>query len=237
MILAVNSVLFALPLQSVTHVAPLVDEQHSITVTFANVLKKNPQHEKTLSVITRENPDIIALAEVDEKWLSHFDGLSNYSHKLRYPKTNNFGLAVYSKLPFESEVIEIGHYKTPLAILTFQHFDFVVAHPVPPLTMERMRENSLYIEEIAALVSASQKPFIVAGDLNSTLWSKMIKPLFDAGLQRIGVFAYTWPAQNPLLALQIDHILVRGIPYANLKTLDAIGSDHFPIQATLAVPH
>jgi endonuclease/exonuclease/phosphatase (EEP) superfamily protein YafD len=134
-------------------------------------------------------------------------------------------------------MLSVGDYELPLAVLDFKEFRLIVAHPIPPISADNMLENKIYLETIAQNSINDDKAVIIAGDLNSTLWGDALTPLMHINLKRInpsGV-AYTWPAQIPLFAMQIDHFFAKNIKAANFKVLGNIGSDHYPIQATIAL--
>lgn len=210
----------------------------NVKIISANVLTRNDRYSAVLAMVEREKSDIVVLTETNSAWLKNLEPLKrDYPHRLMHPREDNFGLAVYSRLPFRADVHTIGDGKLPLAELDFEAFKLLAAHPVPPVAEKNAVANALYLQEIAKISHASHQPVIVAGDLNATLWSPSLRPLYASGLKRInpaGV-AYTWPAQSFWLALQIDHFFAKGIKAADFKVLDGIGSDHFPIQAEIAL--
>lgn len=239
-ILIGNAILFFLPLYKSSGISKIshFDSSHKIEILTANVFIKNTQYRKAIDVITHERPDIIALTETDGRWIENFKAVENtYKYSLKNPRADNFGLAIYSKLPFQAEILDIGEYHLPLAILDFKKFRLIVAHPTPPISRNNLRENKTYLEAIAQNANNQNKPVIIAGDLNSTLWGEALNPLLDAGLKRINTtgVAYTWPTQMPLLAMQIDHFFAKGITEADFKVLSNIGSDHYPILTTVSV--
>ena len=97
-------------------------------------------------------------------------------------------------------------------------------------------DNLAYLADAAARVAKEQGPVVVAGDLNTTIWGRAMTPLRDAGLTNASPLglAYTWPAALPVMAMQIDHILARDAVILNHRSLPDIGSDHFPVLATIA---
>jgi endonuclease/exonuclease/phosphatase (EEP) superfamily protein YafD len=209
----------------------------AVHIVSANVHTANSHYTKALSVIATQNPDIIALTETDTRWIENIAFLEKtYVHSLKHPRPDNFGMAVYSKMPFQAEIVDTGDYKLPMAVLDFADFRLIVAHPIHPVSPNNLHENKRYIEAIAQYATDSEKPVIVAGDLNSTLWGNAITPLFNADLISLNPsgIAYTWPSHLPFLAMQIDHFFVRGVKAADFKVLPNIGSDHYPIQATVA---
>jgi hypothetical protein len=187
--------------------------------------------------LTKENPDIVALVEVTTQSIKNFTTLKTlYPHTLELPRSDNFGLAVYSKRPFKAEVIRVGLFRIPLAKLNFKGFNLVVAHSFPPISEIGLQENKTYLKTIEHITSSSKGPLIVTGDFNCTLWGDALKPIIQAGLKRtnrMGI-GFTWPTYFPLFMMQIDHIFIRDVFVSDFKILSNIGSDHYPIQATMS---
>jgi endonuclease/exonuclease/phosphatase (EEP) superfamily protein YafD len=231
-----NIILFFMPLCAYESITELTDVKNSknIKIISANVLYSNTDYKKAIDVITKENPDIIALIEPTETWIEKFDALKKkYTYSMKKIKANHLGLAVYSKLPFKKEqFIDIGNYDSTIAYVEFDRFNLIVVHPIPPVTYDTFQDNKNYIQTVAQYVENTKKSVIVTGDFNNTLWSEPTKELYNVGLRRINPYgiAYTWPVQVPFLALQIDHFFSKGIKQADFKILPNIGSDHYPIQ-------
>jgi len=237
-VLIANIILFFIPLYQSAGISEIsdFDARQKVKIASANVFTANKQHQNAIDVITHEAPDVIVLTETNERWVKNFNAVEDvYKHSIKHPRADNFGMAIYSKLPFQAKILDIGDYHLPLAVLDFENFRLIVAHPIPPMSRNNMRENKLYLEAIAQNANNQNKPVIISGDLNSTLWGEAVKPLFDAGLKRINSIgvAYTWPTQMPLFAMQIDHFLAKGIAEADFKVLSNIGSDHYPIVTTI----
>lgn len=82
---------------------------------------------------------------------------------------------------------------------------------------------------------------IIAGDLNTTMWSPYYKRLArDSGLANarkgFGILA-TWPSFYPFLRIPIDHYLVSPeVRVVDLRMGPKFGSDHRPLVADLFVP-
>ncbi|GGZ43225.1 hypothetical protein GCM10011273_32540 [Asticcacaulis endophyticus] len=207
-----------------------------ISLIMSNVLYVSTDYDTVLDMVAREDPDIFAVVEAADHWQSALTDL-----KTRYPYSYDvsgrsaFGISLYAKAPFTARVITPAHAAVPLLRAEFADFILLVAHPVPPINAAYALENSIYLKALANQVRDAQKPVIVTGDLNSTLWSYSLTPLVAAKMQRPkgSGFAYTWPTNNPLMAIQIDHVLTRDIPSARFKVLPSVGSDHFPVRADI----
>jgi endonuclease/exonuclease/phosphatase (EEP) superfamily protein YafD len=227
-----------LPLYQTHQTLPLFFNHNNkkLKIISANVYRYNTNYSKTIDLIMKNAPDIVALIETDKNWIKGVRSIEKiYPYFVKEPRDDKFGLAIYSKLPFQVRIEEIGFYQLPLAILDFKNFKLIIAHPIAPVSPLRMYDNKQYIKMIAQIVKRSKKSVIVAGDLNATFWSDSIKPLFNSGLERMNSLKsqHTWPTHLPFLGIQIDHFLAKGIKKTHFQVLSDIGSDHYPIQGMI----
>lgn len=215
--------------------APSAIAQNRLSIISANVLCDNREFERVITMVRRENPDIFVAVETSPPWR---DGLSPlralYPYRMT-PDLGIFGLSVYAKRPFTAHIERIGRSGMPLAELHFDDLTLFVAHPMPPATKGLTQENTHYLETLARRVKATPGKVIIAGDLNTTLWSRNMAPLlaekvqwpYGSGLK------HTWPSDSPWLAIQIDHIFTKGAVAGRYKVLEPVGSDHYPVRADL----
>lgn len=234
-VVAVNAVLLAAPLFKASGVPRLdVSAPRDLRILAANVLTANRDHAKLLALIRAEAPDVVLLTETNRRWITALQSLDvQYPHRLVHPRQDNFGMAVFSKVPFDGSITSKPDTQVPLTALRFDGLTVFNAHPVPPVSAQYAAQNSVYLNDLAGQVAQTKGPVIVAGDLNTTLWGDAMGPMLDRGLKTLNpdIVAYTWPVHTPLLAMQIDHLLGRGITSSRFRVLGEIGSDHFPIVA------
>ncbi len=212
--------------------------QLRVSVLFSNVLSSNTNHQALLDLIKREQPDIVTLTEITDEWLSDLHVMeAEYPYAYKHPRKDNFGMAIYSKQPFDGTLQELGNYKLPAIFANFGAFKVLLVHPVPPFEASYAQENKAYLQAISNITIQETKPLIFVGDLNSTLWSQGMVPIIQSGLKRADLLgiAYTWPSQFFPLAIQIDHIFVKNITAKSFKVLPFVGSDHFPIRADVTL--
>ncbi len=211
----------------------------TITIISANVLTSNSHYAALLALIAALQPDIVVLTEVDATWCRAMTNLqAEYPYAITLPRPDNFGMAVYAKQPFVGRNITAGRHALPLIVAEFEDFVLLAAHPLPPISADNVRDLRDYLTDAAAYIRTSVKPLALAGDLNATLWSDTLEPLKGLGLHRTNkhALAWTWPSIAPPLAIQIDHIMVRGLEVNAFTVLPGIGSDHFPIMVRLIAP-
>lgn len=127
--------------------------------------------------------------EVNARWMSALDALrTNYPQVIAEPREDNFGIALFSRLPLtNSEVVEFGPGEVPSITTTLeaggQKVFLLGTHPLPPGSAENARLRNEQFREIATRIRRGARPAIVLGDLNSTPWS----PYFDDLLRESGL--------------------------------------------------
>ena len=212
------------------------DTPQPVTIMSANVLTSNRTHGALIGLIQRTDPDVVLLTEVDRRWIDALSPLmARYPHRILHPRSDNFGIAVLARQPMDGQILDLGSRGVPAAIARFRDFVLIGLHPLPPVSAGAHADNLAYLADAAARVATEQGPVVVAGDLNTTIWGRAMTPLRDAGLTNASPLglAYTWPADLPVLAMQIDHILARDAVIQDHRSLQDIGSDHFPVLATI----
>jgi endonuclease/exonuclease/phosphatase (EEP) superfamily protein YafD len=219
-----------------------------LKVLFSNVHSSNKNHQAILDTIQRLEPDIVALAEINKNWLEDLKPLrQRYLHYKETPRSDNFGIALYSKYPLENvnliSFVEHSDYSV-LSILADIKMNkklvhIVATHSLPPISAAYIKERNKHIKSLSQWVKDKQNPVIVMGDLNMTMWSPYYDDLEDAGLfnarQGFGILP-TWPAKLPFFKIPIDHILyTKGISVNQVSVEAEVGSDHFPLFSSLVI--
>ncbi len=212
-----------------------------------NVHTENQRSDLVLEFLHRTEADVILLMEVNERWMNALAPLrTNYAQVIAEPREDNFGIALFSRLPLtNSKVIELGEAEVPSIAATIavggQNVHLLGTHPLPPGSAEYARLRNVQLREIAAHVCRQTSPVIVLGDLNATPWSPYFVELLHAsGLKNTsqgrGLFA-SWPAWLPIARIALDHCLVS----ASLRVLNKqlgprVGGDHLPLVIDLQIP-
>ncbi|HEY9685433.1 MAG TPA: endonuclease/exonuclease/phosphatase family protein [Coleofasciculaceae cyanobacterium] len=211
-----------------------------------NVHTESQTYAEARDAIRKLNPDVISLNEVSETWLENLRPvLQQYPYHVENARDDNFGIALYSKLPFAKSKIHgfvIGGVPSALAAIPFKkHMVTILStHPYPPMSPAMYKERNELLIAIAQKRMSLGAHLVVVGDLNTTPFSPTFKSFTEAtGLRdsRRG-FGYqaSWPSFFPLLWIPIDHILVSD--YINVRHREigpAFGSDHLPVMAELEI--
>lgn len=211
-----------------------------VRAMLANVNAHFGAPEKALEVIRAVDPDILLLEEVSDRWVASLvPALSNYPHASIEPRNDNFGIALFSRLPFAlCTVTNIGSAEVP-TILAELHvaddtFALLGTHPLPPAGKTYSAFRNEQLDLLSEVVTGLHGPVIVMGDLNATPWSPHFRKLLrnsrllDSG--RGHGIQPTWPTHNFLLRLPLDHFLHNdGIVVTRREVGPDAGSDHYPL--------
>jgi endonuclease/exonuclease/phosphatase (EEP) superfamily protein YafD len=211
----------------------------------SNVYVHSQQYSRLERLIDELQPDVIGLIEVNSEWLRKLDYLrSAYAFHFEVPDETSFGLALYSKLPLSNaRILNLGESGTSAIEATMETPDgeikLILAHPMSPLDAVHVQRRNAQLRALGRYVSEQNRPVVLAGDLNSTMWNRHYREFAEVGSlhnarARHGV-GPTWPAV-PLLGVPIDHVLATApVQFRNFRVLDDVGSDHLPVSVEFSL--
>ncbi|GAB2714852.1 endonuclease/exonuclease/phosphatase family protein [Halomonas garicola] len=226
------------------------DEARCVTLLVANVLTPNRQAHRLTEQIKALKPDVVLTLESDDWWQEQLDPAldEGWPHSVKIPLDNLYGMHLYSRLPLEEAEVkwliqdDIPSIHTWLVLPNGERVRFYALHPRPPAPSES--ETSLWRDGelllVGQMIHRDPKPTLAAGDLNDVAWSRStrmfcrVSHMLDPRRGR-GMFS-TFHAKYPLLRWPLDHIFVsEHFTLTAMRRLKSIGSDHFPIMATLCL--
>jgi endonuclease/exonuclease/phosphatase (EEP) superfamily protein YafD len=225
--------------------APIAE--NTIRLLIFNVLIDNREFAKFLKLVEQVNPDLILLAEPNERWTEEISTLEKtYPFTVLHPLENAYGMALYSRLELIDPKLnffiedDIPSIITGVKLNSGESIKLYCLHPRPPVPTESIRSNERDAELlfVGGMINKSDEPTIVAGDLNDVAWSRTTK-LFQkvSGLldPRVGRGLYSsFHANYPVIRFPLDHVFHSNhFRLAEIKRLPNIGSDHFPIYIAL----
>ena len=221
--------------------------ENRITLLTCNVLQTNRSANRLLDLIAENDPDIAFLLEVDEEWIEALSELeSRYPHRLLRPQDDTYGMALYSRLELVDPELRfvrrehIPSVKTMVKLRSGRTVRIYGLHPAPPAP--QYAETTSQRDAELVIVGREAKlyggPVIVMGDLNDVAWShttrlfRRLSGLLDPRIGRQTMA--TFPVAAPLLRFPLDHVFVSNhFKLVEFRRLEDIGSDHFPVLATL----
>lgn len=218
-----------------------------LRVLFVNVHTGNRDTERVARLVRRADADVVGLMEINDRWSARLGpALAPYAHRLEQTRDDNFGIGLYSRLPWQDARIErYGAVGLPTlrarVRLKRSEVTLLFTHPLPPTSARGAFLRRQQLEAIYADRPRLPDPLVVFGDLNVSPWSRDFRwfrrrmRLVDTrrgfGVQR------TWPAGSWLLRIPIDHCLVSPSVGVRTRRLGPnVGSDHLPIIVDLVIP-
>lgn len=224
-------------------------------ISLMNVLTSNNGYNAVLGNINKFKPDMIFLEEVNDEWLKNMSELDKiYPYSIKHPRDDNFGVALYSKVPFKtSEVKYFGHFELPLIVCTVEMYNkklkIIGIHTTPPGNQDYFTNRNEMLSELADYVKNDQMPIIIIGDLNTTMYSPSYKKFIKESQlinarKNFGIIPSWSPKSrdvngvifNTLMKVSIipiDHVLHNSkVKITSFETGKSIGSDHLPIEVS-----
>ncbi len=212
-----------------------------LRVLVLNVHTSSSGFAAVRQLIADTQPDVLGLVEVDERWLTEL--AVAFPYVIEQPRNDNFGVALYSKLPMTGATEQLGSL-LPTAVATVDvqgtPVGVVLTHPIPLVNGELLASQVAQLGAVAARVR-TMAPVVVMGDLNATPWSRPFRDFSAAsGLcdTRAGFgLQASFPASSAVLRIPIDHVLVSCSIGVKSRTIERdVGSDHLPVLVELVVP-
>lgn len=207
----------------------------SLRALSLNVLTSNASTQAVVDHLLGSDADLIFLMEVDDRWIAALVALeSKYPYRLIRPRADNFGVALYSRVPWkQAEMLWLGRAGLPSVQASLRHqgreLTFIGTHPVPPGGRVHSAWRDEQLRLLASHVAQLRSPVLLMGDLNATPWSVGMRLITARGLEFGSVdppWVPTWRAGS-IFAIPIDHALVT-MPLAVTRRLVGpdVGSDH-----------
>ena len=225
------------------HKRSFTDKKNEISIVSSNVYQDNRNTIGCLSVIGRQDPDIVLLLETDQYWYKGTEKLKEkYPHQVLVPLENTYGMLLYSKFKLVNPEVrylvddEIPSIITKVELPSGKLITLHCVHPTPPVPGENLyateRDKELLL--VAKEVKENPAPTIVVGDLNDVAWShttKLFTKISGTLDPRIGRgFFNTFHAKYPFLRFPLDHVFcTTDFKLVTMRRLENFNSDHFPI--------
>lgn len=222
--------------------------QTKLSIVTANLMRANQEHGLFLDFIEEADPDVIFIQELNDAWSRSLQALvETYSHYAMKPRPDNFGIAMFSRIPLdEIDIVYYGEASVPAVhariTLDGRSVSLLSYHALPPSSREYTAARDRQLEAIGDYVAAQEDLVIVAGDLNVTPWSPKYKSMIrESGLKnaRRGYgIKPTWSnIPSPIALLPLDHVLLSpDIAVSSFRVGPDINSDHRPLYVELSIP-
>jgi endonuclease/exonuclease/phosphatase (EEP) superfamily protein YafD len=222
------------------------DESGRIAFLTTNVFQNGRDAGGLLDIIRDADPDLVFAVETDEWWCGQLtEGLhSRYTHKLTYPLSNGYGLAIFSRLELVDPSIRfvvdpaIPSIKTGVRLRSGAVIDLFGVHPQPPAPQQDSTERDVELVRVGIEIKRRNRPAVLLGDLNDVAWSPTTSEFKTAGAlldpRRGRGFFNTYPAGIPGFRYPLDYIFhTSHFSVCDMRVLPRYQSDHLPLIATL----
>ncbi|MCC9138593.1 endonuclease/exonuclease/phosphatase family protein [Pontibacter silvestris] len=236
--------------------------KHTLKVMSYNVHHCNPPSKEgyididaIAKVIERQEPDIVALQEIDVH--TQRSGANNQAEEIAYRLDMNYyfgkaidyeggeyGVAILSKYPLSETVVNRLPTKTETngeprilatAKITLPDGSAIRFGSTHLDAQKEPGNRKLQMEEIVKITSSEKLPFVIAGDFNSTPESNEIQLLDKYFTRTCQTCAPTIPVVNP--SKTIDFIAFTPTAEFSVTSNEVImepyASDHLPVVAVL----
>jgi endonuclease/exonuclease/phosphatase (EEP) superfamily protein YafD len=226
-------------------------EATSIRLVATNVLMENRSFETWSEVVRAADPDIILAVEVDDGWMERAVRplVAGWPHVVTEPRNNHYGMVLLSRLELVNPEVrhqvqaDIPSIHCGVRLKSGDVIMLHCLHPRPPEPLDDQdsapRDAELVLLGRAIGDDPADPPTIVTGDLNDVAWSHTTRLFLRlSGLldPRIGRgFFNSFNAKNPLFRFPLDHFFhSNDFRLIDLRRLDYVGSDHFPMYIALS---
>ncbi len=217
-----------------------------LKILLINVHTSNTEYAKTMQYIKEMDPDLLALEEINERWLAALSSvLTRFPYRKIILREGNFGIALFSRLPLQDPVVKyFGRVKIPNILsqvsLTRNPVTILFTHVLPPSSVRYFRVRNTQLEKIASSREEFGERLILIGDLNTTSWSYYYRRFISRMRLRDSRKGFglqpSWPTMEPFLRIAIDHCFVsEEIVVLDRRIGPDIGSDHYPVYIELGL--
>lgn len=224
-----------------------INDVSSTRLLISNVKQSNQEFDRLINLIKDTQPDVIVLMEVDANWDQALIKVSDqYPYQIKHVLNNTYGIMLLSRFKLNEEKIRfLLNPEVPSIDAVVEHpkgdrFRIFALHPEPPLPHRDTIGRDAEIAFAGKVMRTDDTPAIVCGDLNDVAWSRTtrrflrISRLLDPREGR-GMFN-TFDARYFLIRWPLDHIFhTPHFQLINMKRMENIGSDHFPMLYDLAL--
>lgn len=224
------------------------------SVTTANVNTANRRYADIESELMKSGADVVAVLELSTDFHAYLQNnfVDSYPHfRIDPQNSGNFGIGLYSKIPFETARIDyFNDERISSVVAEFnvnnQPVTVIATHTLPPMGPGSFAHRNKHLRMLAATVNEiraglPETEFVVVGDLNLTPWSPIFTDFIDEARLNSSVAGRgvtpTWYRFNLFpFGLVLDHVLTsRTLTVRDYSVSKDVGSDHRFVTAELTL--
>lgn len=183
-------------------------EAPALRCLMANVYGDNNQYDRLLDLVAATQPDVLVVVEFTPQWSRALEPLNPlFPHQQQVPRSDNFGLALYSRIPLDN--LRVDSFGSPglptiVADLTWgdRPLSLYAVHPPPPVSPQGFALRNGMLAHWAETIPQNPQPVVMLGDWNLSPWS----PYYGEFLAKTGLhnssqgfgIQPTWPVAGVL---------------------------------------
>lgn len=219
--------------------------EQQVRLLEANLQMTNEHDNRLFNEIRQYQPDVILAEEVDQWWHSCLSQLEDrYPYHQSHVSQNYYGIELLSRKPLVNpQVVFPANSRDPAIFSGLQlgsgaTIRLYGIHPRPPTFGQSSAERDAEVMYTALQMADQKGPEVLAGDLNATPWSPVVRRaariahLVDPRIGR--GWNPTWKANAIVMRWPLDNILFsEGLAVTDYRVLPPFGSDHQPLLLTL----
>lgn len=217
-----------------------------LVLMSVNLYAGNPRQDELLAEIDASDADIIAFQEFTPAWAAALHAAPfapDYHHRIEHAEQRPTGSAIWSRAkPKETGTFNLeGYVQTSARVPVGAGWvDLWSVHPLPPITRDLLPRHRAMMDTLAERMELMDRPFIVAGDFNSTghsAYASRLRLIAEDAWELAGVgLGFTWPNSGRLgPPMRLDHVWIS--PDLTVRAItvgEGAGSDHRPLRVVLA---
>ncbi|TPW26719.1 endonuclease/exonuclease/phosphatase family protein [Pararhizobium mangrovi] len=214
------------------------------TLLEANAKAGNTRYGAVRDLVERVKPDLFFAVETDEDWQKALQPLKKrFKQTVVAPRDDYWAMMLFSNLPLKNASVQhlikgyVPSIRAEVELSGGGTFVFHGLHPRPPM-MHGSAPGDAEVLKAARIVAKDGAPALLTGDLNDVPWSstaQLFQQLSGMSDPRVGRGYYaSFDADSRIMRWPLDHIYVTpDFRVVRYQRLGDIGSDHFPMLATL----
>lgn len=259
--LVISSYWMVTSVRQVVQPATIASKQEggtTFSVMSLNLLHMGFDAEALKQLIEKRQPDLITFQETASATPRLKEFLAeHYQHSILPPDKHDTDITLFSKYPIkDAKRITVPDLKEgphiPREFLSAEvningtPVQIYAVHPASPRGPNRLEGRSRYLDHVRKLIQSQEKkiPIVIQGDWNTPVWSQTfqsfltelnLKTAFTSFLPRTTRY-FIHPSFEAILGSKVDHIVSSEEILIKEHFIDEnVGSDHFPIFATLHI--
>lgn len=219
-------------------VTEMPQDRNAIRIASININSQNNKLDAMQDTLLKLDADVILLIEITSAQAGKIETLhQHYSHRLLDARDNSFGIAILSRLPFDSvsATTTIDDFSSVIeARLVKNHAPITIlgVHFYAPVNREWMLKRNRQLHWLKTrLQQNGNEPALVIGDFNVSSYTHAFRDFVAQTnmLDSSKVFGRysSWPDFLGPLGIPIDHALVsRRLNITQRRITTVTGTDH-----------